>query len=120
MNKKLFFIIFSLLTIPYKTLLSSEWQFWTSATMKGNLAKNVKLEFSNQARFSQSLPTMTYFVVRSDSVATKELGPWEFKLNTLSFDAMTMTFSVDYNIHTGINASRVKYSTTKFPGIAPK
>ena len=66
------------------------------------------------------IPTMEYFIIRSDAPNTIEIGPWEYYLSNISFDAMAITFSLTYATYVDVNASRIKYNTTNFPGTAPR
>ncbi len=71
MTKKAFFYIFLLMIIGFvqvyqKPLLGSSWQLWTTALSKSSINKNVKVEFSHQCRFNDTLPTLDYFESSQD------------------------------------------------------
>lgn len=71
MSLKAFFFRFLLMPIGFlqvlqKPLLGSSWQLWTTALSESSINKNVKVEFSHQCRFNDTLPTLDYFQSSQD------------------------------------------------------
>jgi len=81
----------------------------------GNVDRSIMISL----RQLTGVPLLEYFVVRSDDLSAVELGPWNYSLEKIKYDALTITATATYNTYMSTNASLVRYSTENFPGVAP-
>ncbi len=78
---------------------------------------NVDRSILTVVRTISTAPVFTISIVLASDPDTVEVGPYEYYLESVSYDALTITGTLTSNLYMDDNASTIRYSIKTFPGM---